>query len=258
MPTRDQAPTGAPCWIDLFSSDPDRAVEFYGELFGWTQIEPEGDDFGGYFNFTKDGVLVAGCMRNDGSQGSPDGWNVHLAVDDAQATVEAVAASGGTVVFGPDAIPQGLGTMAGAIDPGGAFVGIWQPGSHKGFGVLTEDGAPAWFELHTRNYDAAVGFYKGAFGWDARTMSDTPEFRYTTLGEGEGALAGIMDSTQYLPAETPAHWAVYFQVDDTDKALLRIDELGGRTIEPGHDTPYGRLGIAADPTGALFRLMANG
>ena len=36
MPARDSAPAGAPCWIDLFSSDPDRAEEFYGEIFGWT------------------------------------------------------------------------------------------------------------------------------------------------------------------------------------------------------------------------------
>ena len=35
MPTRESAPFGAPCWIDLFSSDPDRAEEFYGRLFGW-------------------------------------------------------------------------------------------------------------------------------------------------------------------------------------------------------------------------------
>ncbi len=28
---------GAPCWIDLYSSDIDKATEFYGQLFGWTK-----------------------------------------------------------------------------------------------------------------------------------------------------------------------------------------------------------------------------
>jgi len=33
MPTRDTAPLGAPCWIDLMTSDPDKRKAFYGELF---------------------------------------------------------------------------------------------------------------------------------------------------------------------------------------------------------------------------------
>ncbi|MGH9004642.1 MAG: VOC family protein, partial [Acidimicrobiia bacterium] len=34
MPTRDSAPLGAPCWIDLFTSDTEKAKTFYGELLG--------------------------------------------------------------------------------------------------------------------------------------------------------------------------------------------------------------------------------
>jgi uncharacterized protein len=43
------APTlvvGAPCWIDLYSSDTDKATEFYGTVFGWT-TESAGPEFGG-------------------------------------------------------------------------------------------------------------------------------------------------------------------------------------------------------------------
>ena len=70
MPLRDTAPVGAPCWTDLFTSDPDASRAFYGELFGWTS-ESAGDEYGGYVNFSKDGVRVAGCMRNDGSRARP-------------------------------------------------------------------------------------------------------------------------------------------------------------------------------------------
>ena len=35
MPRRDTTPVGHPCWIDLFTSDPDRSIAFYGELMGW-------------------------------------------------------------------------------------------------------------------------------------------------------------------------------------------------------------------------------
>ena len=46
--------------------------------------------------------------------------------------------------------------MAVVTDPGGAAIGIWQPGLHKGFGIYDEPGTPSWFELHTRDYDASV------------------------------------------------------------------------------------------------------
>jgi predicted enzyme related to lactoylglutathione lyase len=48
---------------------------------------------------------------------------------------------------------------------------------------------------------------------------------------------------------------VYFGTADTDATLARIDELGGSTVVPAEDTPYGRLATAADPTGAIFKLV---
>ena len=254
MPKRDPAPIGAPCWIDLFTSDPDKSRAFYGELMGWTAEEPN-EQFGGYWNFSKDGALVAGGMRNDGTDpGIPDHWNVYLASKDAEATVAAATAHGGGVIVPVMAVAD-LGSMALITDAGGAVIGIWQPGTHKGIGIIAEPGAPAWFELHTRDYDASVQFYKDVFGWDAKTMSDTPEFRYTTLGEGEEALAGIMDSTGFLPEGVPSHWAVYLRVQDTDAAVKTTVDLGGALITPAEDTPYGRIAMVSDPTGAHFRLV---
>ncbi len=255
MPTRDIAPLGAPCWIDLMTSDPDLSRAFYGELFGWTS-EEAGEEYGGYINFFREGVHVAGAMRNDPSWGAPDVWSVYLAVADAPPTADAAAANGGSVMVPPMAVTT-LGTMAVLTDPGGAAIGLWQPGDHKGFGVLDEPGSPSWFELHTRDYDAAVPFYEKVFDWDTHTMGDTPEFRYTTLGEGESQLAGIMDSSAWLPEDVPAHWAVYFAVDDTDASLAATAKLGGSTLVPAEDTPYGRIAVAADPTGAPFRLRSN-
>lgn len=241
---------GAPCWIDLYSSDTQKASAFYGELFGWN-AEPPQEEFGGYFTFTKDGKHVAGCMANDGSAGYPDAWGVHLMTDDIEQTATAAAENGGTVEMGPMVVGEN-GSSAMIKDPGGSIVGAWQPNNQKGFELTGEAGAPAWFELHTGAYDKAVAFYRDAFGWDAHTMSDTEEFRYTTLGEGESQLAGIMDDK----AE-PSGWNVYFEVADVDATLKRVTELGGKVLTPAEDTPYGRLAKAADPTGTVFRLVAS-
>ena len=252
MPLRDDAPIGAPCWVDLFTSDPERTQAFYNELFGWT-CETAGPEYGGYFNFSKDGVQVAGGMRNDGDAGTPDHWSVYLASANAEATVEA-AASRGSAVIVPAMPVSELGSMAVVTDPGGDAIGIWQPGLHKGFGIYGETGTPSWFELHSRAYDASVQFYRDVFGWDTHAVSDAPEFRYTTLGEGDAQLAGIMDESVF-PADAPSGWSIYFGTDDTDKSLARTVDLGGKIVRPAEDTPYGRLAQAADPTGSLFKLV---
>ncbi|MGH8972114.1 MAG: VOC family protein [Acidimicrobiia bacterium] len=255
MPKRDSAPLGAPCWVDLFTSDPEKSTAFYTRLFGWTAEDPN-PEFGGYFNLQKDGIRVGGAMRNDGEQGMPDVWSVYLTVADAKATADAAQANGGGVIV-PAMDVADLGTMAVLTDAGGAVVGIWQPGLHKGFGIIDEPGAPAWFQLNALNYDASVPFYREVFGWDTHVMSDTPEFKYTTLGEGESALAGIMDSTGFLPEGVPPHWSVIFRVEDADAALATITDLGGSVVMPAEDTPYGRLAHAADSTGAQFGLVAG-
>ena len=163
MPKRDSAPIGAPCWVDLFTSDPDRARAFYSEIFGWTS-ESAGEEYGGYFNFAKDGIPVAGGMRNDGQAGTPDGWSIYLATDDVERVTKEAVANGGEVVV-PAMDVMELGTMAVVSDPGHASIGAWKPGLHKGFGIFAEPGTPSWFELHTRAYDESVQFYKDVFEW---------------------------------------------------------------------------------------------
>jgi uncharacterized protein len=252
MPERDVAPIGAPCWVDLMTSDPDKSRAFYSDLFGW-KVDDPGPDYGGYVNFVKDGVPVAGCMKSDTESGMPDVWSVYLATDDAAATVDAAVAHGGGVIV-PAMDVMELGRMAVVTDVGQAAIGMWQPGLHKGFGILGEPGTPSWFELYTRDYDAAVQFYRDVFKWDTEVASDTPEFRYTTQSHGEEQLAGIMDASMF-PADAPTGWSIYFGTDDTDKSLAHIVDLGGKIVLPAQDSPYGRLAQAADPTGALFKLV---
>lgn len=244
---------GAPCWNDLFSSDTERAKDFYGKLFGWTTMDP-GPEYGGYFLFQKDGSVVAGCMRNDGEQGYPDSWTVYLTSDDADRTVEAARANGGQVLMEPMDVTQN-GRFAMIGDPGGATIGAWQPREVTGFELRGEPGAPAWFELHTREYDASVAFYREVFGWDAHTASDSDELRYTTLGEGESMQAGIMDASGFLPEGAPAAWSIYFEVENADAAIAQATELGGAVVDPAEDTPYGRLATLTDPTGTRFKLL---
>jgi predicted enzyme related to lactoylglutathione lyase len=249
-------PIGAPCWIDLLTSDAERAREFYAGMFGWTAGEAA-EQFGGYFMFMRDDVPVAGCMQYmTGAPGmeGPDQWGVYLSAPDTKATVERALASGGALRVGPMDIAD-LGIEAIVADRAGARVGVWQANAFAGLAASDQPGAPVWFQLLTSDYTGAVGFYEDVFGWQTRVRSDTPEFRDTVLTAGGEDFAGIVAASDGdLAAGEPGRWEVFFRVADTDAALSTVVGLGGTVLRAAADTPFGRLAEAADPTGARFNL----
>lgn len=254
MPTRDSAPAGAPCWIDLFTDDAPGAHGFYTALFGWTVDVAE--EFGGYATFHREGVPVAGCMGNDQPGHPANFWSVYLRVDDIAATVEAAKAAGGSEILAPMAVGD-LGQMGMIADPSGAATGLWQVDTFGGIGVLAEPNAPAWFELHTMGYDAVLPFYRDVFGWDIHTVSDAPEFRYSTFGKDDDGLAGVMDDAVHAPEGSPSFWNVYIAVADADATAARAVELGGAIDMEPENTPYGRLAVLTDTTGSRISVMGE-
>ena len=222
MPTRETAPTGAPCWVDLMTSDAEGARAFYSALFGWTSTEPT-EEFGGYFQFMRDGVPVAGGMPAMPDAGPPNIWSVYIATDDARKAAEVATTSGAQIIAAPMDVAD-LGTMVVLIDPTGAAIGMWQANTFQGTGVLEEPGSPAWFELFTRDYEGALGFYKAVFGWDTKVVGDSDDFRYTSAISGETSLCGVMDAAGFLPEGVPSHWSVYFAVDNCDATLAKLVE----------------------------------
>jgi uncharacterized protein len=252
MPKRDDV-TGAPCWMELTSTDQAGARVFYGELFGWESGEPQAE-FGGYLSFTKDGEPLAGCMAYAPEMGVPNVWSTYLTVRDSEAVAKAVEAGGGQVLVPPMAVAD-LGTMSVYIDPTGALIGGWEPGTLQGFARVDEHGIPSWFELHTKGHDAAVEFYRSAFGWETTNVGDTDEFRYTVQsGPGGKQYAGVMDASGYLPDDAPSAWLVYIYVDDVEATAAKAVELGGAVAEAAEDTPYGRLATITDHAGARIKL----
>jgi uncharacterized protein len=252
MTARDRAPIGQPCWVDLQSADAQTSRTFYPAVIGWEAGEAD-EEFGGYFQFFKDGAPVAGgSPKMDPNM--PDVWTVYIAVEDAAAVVEKASAAG-ALVYAPAMQVGDLGTMAVIGDPAGAAIGVWAPIGFQGFGLVDEAGAPKWFELYSRDFAGSVAFYTGVFGWGTHVIGDTDEFRYTVAVEDGHDFLGIMDASRFLPEGVPSNWSVYFGVPDVDAAVATAVGLGGSVIMPPTDTPYGRLAQLTDPGGAGFRLM---
>lgn len=238
--------------MDLMSSDVARSRAFYEAVLG-VEAGEAAEEFGGYFQFFKDGAPIAGGAPKMMPE-APDAWTVYVAVDDAAAFVERATAAGAQV-FAPAMQVGTLGTMAVVGDPTGAAIGVWAPIEFQGFAKIAEPGAPAWFELYSRDFATSVAFYTGVFGWATEVAGDTDEFRYTVAKDGDDQFAGMMDASRFLPEGVPSHWSVYFAVPDVDAAVATAVGLGATVMMEPTDTPYGRLAQLIDPVGAGFRLI---
>ncbi len=254
MADRDSVLHGAPCWVDLWTSDVEGSRNFYSQVFDWVANEPN-PEFGGYFMFTKNEVPIAGAMGDMGDMKANNTWKGYLSVSDISNTLELVKANGGTIMGEANVIAD-LGTQCVILDPSGATIGIWQADNFSGFMQVNEHGAPSWFELFAKNYEIGIEFYTKCFGWSLNTVSDTDEFRYSVFmgPDGKEDLIGVMDASSIIPEADSSFWSIYWEVDSVDEACKIISTLGGQIFDGPADTPYGRIASVADPSGAKFKL----
>lgn len=110
-------------------------------------------------------------------------------------------------------------------------------------------GTPSWVDLSTPDPDAAARFYAGLFGWEIR--EPLPEAGGYRMAELRGRpVAGI--GPQMQPGMPPA-WATYIATADADATAKAVAAAGGRTLMPPMDVlDAGRMGVFADPAGAVF------
>jgi predicted enzyme related to lactoylglutathione lyase len=255
METREQVIIGAPCWLDLSTSDLTRATDFYGHVFGWTAAD-SGEAFGHYAIFGVGDAEVGGVMqKTPDMQGVPDMWTIYLAAEDAAAVCEKVTRAGGQVLSDP--MPVGdIGIMAVLADPVGAVFGVWQAGTFPGIATRGQAHTPIWFELQTRDAKAAEAFYREVFSLDVTEPAPSPEGpAYQMFQVDDVPLAGLFDMRGVAPDEVPSYWTVYIGVPDVDGTARAIEETGGSIITPVMDSSFGRWATVADPMGAVFVIM---
>lgn len=246
-------PPGAFCWIELATTDPKAAKDFYTKLFGWSFLDNDMGPGMTYTIFQLKGRDAAACYALDAAKmpGVPPHWMLYIATADADASARRSAELGGTV-NAPAFDVMELGRMAVLADPQGGNFCVWQTKSNKGIGIHNEAGAFCWGQLNTSDTAEAETFYRGLFGWDAKTGSDGG-MAYTEWLLGGTPIGGMMALPKEAPA--PPHWLPYFAVADCDAAAVRAASLGANTFVPPSDIPgTGRFAVLADPQGAAFAI----
>lgn len=255
MSTTDQHPAGSFVWLELATTDQSAAKSFYSTLFGWEAKDaPMGPD-AVYTMFRLNDRDAAGGFQLSGNEGGiPPHWQIYIGVDNVDASASRAAELGAKIVQGAMDIPN-VGRMAVLQDPTGAVISLFQPGNHKGMGIVGEPGAFCWADLQTRDREAADNFYESLLGWQFLPGKDKDPNGYLHIRNGEQYIGGLPE-TRTLPPNVPPHWLPYIQTTDCAGLTSRAKELGATILVPPM-TIEGQLhfSVIADPQGAVFALF---
>lgn len=106
---------------------------------------------------------------------------------------------------------------------------------------MAKKGKVNYFEIPATKMDRAEKFYADAFGWK---ISPVEGMEYAMLGasdmdnNGMSKEVGAISGGIGRKGGQLKHPVIHIQVDDVDKALERIEDLGGKVVQK--KTPMGQ------------------
>ncbi|MGE0860754.1 MAG: VOC family protein [Gammaproteobacteria bacterium] len=124
---------------------------------------------------------------------------------------------------------------------------------------MSAHGKFIWYELMTRDPQAASTFYHAVVGWRIAPVPDptASEVDYRLIGRDDGGTAGgalTLTAAMEAGGARPT-WLGYLCVDDVDAVLAAMHDDGATVLMPPMDLPVGRIALLSDPQGAAFYVM---
>jgi predicted enzyme related to lactoylglutathione lyase len=113
-------------------------------------------------------------------------------------------------------------------------------------------GVPCWVDTSQPDPAAAVDFYSGLFGWEFENVMPPGSPGEYFIGRIRGLDTAAVGS---IPEGAPpmAMWNTYIWVDSADETAGKVRDAGGSVLtEPFDVMDAGRMGVFADPEGAVF------
>ena len=183
-------------------------------------------------------------------QVSPAPTDIHLYVNDADATFDRALEAGATAIYRPtDDHPSG--DRWGALKD--AFGNRWYIATPKGWTPGPEGLRSVQPYLHVREAHKMIPFMEAAFGAQAMGVHKSPEgiVMHATMRIGNATLEIDEAHGEYQPKPCLLH--VY--VPDADAMYAQALRAGAISVEPPTDKPYGdRSAGVRDPFGNSWYL----
>jgi uncharacterized protein len=119
-------------------------------------------------------------------------------------------------------------------------------------------GVPCWVDTTQPEPADAARFYAGLFGWQTEdVMPPEAGAHYFMARIGGRDVAAIASPSPGAPAQ--AAWNTYIRVESADETVSRVRAAGGQVLsEPFDVFDSGRMGVFADPEGAVFCVWQPG
>lgn len=238
---------GRVVWHELMTPDVTGASRFYRELFGWT-YEDVGMPTGPYRMIkAATGAATAGMMAIPAGAGFPPYWTSYVAVRDVDEVCAGARAQGGSVLWGPQDLPE-VGRAATISDRQGAMITVF-----RGHGTADAPPPPCgpgvfcWETLNAADPAAERAFWTSVLPWSARMAHGV-----SVLVAGDAEVADVHSVRHGVHPS----WITYVAVDDLTAARDRAIE-NGATVLIGESavSGTGRISVIADPYGAVIGLL---
>lgn len=128
QPTPEGPPqVGDFSWFELATRDTEKALAFYGAMFGWTAGRAMDMGEQGIYQLVMRGdQMMAGMYNITAQTPMPPCWCPYVRVADLNAALDRVRSAGGTVIIGPHDIPGGEKIGMGTDPQGAMFALHWR------------------------------------------------------------------------------------------------------------------------------------
>jgi predicted enzyme related to lactoylglutathione lyase len=250
-------PYGRFTWYELVTTDVAAAKAFYTSVMGWGAWDASAPGMP-YFVFTAGEAAVGGLMslpQDARDAGVTASWIGHVGVDDVDVSAERTRRLGGTVHVPPTNVGN-ISRFAIISDPQSVRLGLfqWQQRGGRPPSDPTAPGRVGWHELLAADWEEALAFYAGLFGWEKADADIDSMGTYQLFSAAGETIGGMVAKPDTIP--TP-YWLYYFNVSDIDAAAERVEACGGQILS-ANEVPGGSwIARCEDPQGALFALEGN-
>ncbi len=109
-------------WFQISAKDAKPLNAFYKKAFSW---KLDKGPMGMQFVAAEKGGIPGGIMS---SQDGKSSTTIYVGTDDIVKQLAKVEKAGGKMVMPPSPLPEGMGTIAGFLDPAGNWIGLWEAG----------------------------------------------------------------------------------------------------------------------------------
>lgn len=239
-----RARTGRLAMVHLRVPDADRAMRFFGDLFGWEGERWAPGDHVSWYTLNAGDVTVR--LLDDA--GYPP-LVPNFGVEDVGTAVAAIERAGGRIDESEIA-DDGGGWARGADDDGLPLL-VYRPRGRDHAPATSTAIGRVGFVFVRKDADRAQRFYGAVFGWTLDRAH--PDSSYFDAVEG----VGVFDEAAAFGRPVEPSVTVYFEVPSMADALDRVRALGGVAGPAEQDMGHLWSAMCADDQGTTFGLASS-